>query len=250
MLPASIEPSAAPAPTTAVLRARHQGTEVEGEHRLVAQALGDVAALDALGQALDDGGLAHTGVADEDGVVLGLAGQDLDDPPDLPVPPDDRVQPALVRLGHQVTPVLLQRLVRGLRRGGGDPLVAAHGVQRLGELLPRHTGDDVLIDQRHEQVLDGDVVVAAAPGLLRGLLQHAAEPPGDVHALRRRSGTGHAGTAAEMGLHLGAQQARVDVRPLQQARREPVRLVEERHRQVFGVDVAVPQVRGAGARVP
>ncbi len=56
----------------AVLGAGDQGTHVEGEHRLVAQALGDIAADDALGEALDDGGLADAGVADEDGVVLVL----------------------------------------------------------------------------------------------------------------------------------------------------------------------------------
>ena len=38
---------------------------------------------DALGQALGDGGLAHARLADEAGVVLLAAVQDLDDPLDL-----------------------------------------------------------------------------------------------------------------------------------------------------------------------
>jgi hypothetical protein len=47
---------------------------------------------DVLGQALDDGGLADTGLADQDGVVLGAAREDLHDPLDLLLAPDDRVE--------------------------------------------------------------------------------------------------------------------------------------------------------------
>ncbi len=104
MLPASIAPSAAPAPTivcsssmkvmtspsasvisfsTALSRSSNSpryfapatiDAEVERDQAPVAQALGHVALDDALGQALDDGGLAHAGLADEHGVVLGARG--------------------------------------------------------------------------------------------------------------------------------------------------------------------------------
>ena len=174
MLPASIAPSAAPAPDdgvqlvdeqqdaalrgldlgqdglepllelAAVLGPGHQRAHVEGEDRLVPQPFGHVAADDPLGQALHDGGLAHARVADQDRVVLGLAGQDLDDPPDLGVPADDRVEPAAGRVGDQVAAVLLQRLVGALRHGRGDPLVAADLGQRLQEAVP---GQAVLLEQ-------------------------------------------------------------------------------------------------------
>ena len=114
----------------AVLRAGDQRAHVEGEDRLVPQALRHVAADDALGQALDDGGLADAGVADEDRVVLGLAGQDLDDPADLGVAADHRVELAGAGLGDQVSAVLLQRLVRHLGHRRGDPLVAPDLGQR------------------------------------------------------------------------------------------------------------------------
>ena len=55
----------------AVLRTGDQRAQVERDDALVLEALGHVAAHDALGQALDDGGLADTGLADEDRVVLG-----------------------------------------------------------------------------------------------------------------------------------------------------------------------------------
>ena len=145
MLPASIAPSAAPAPTTvcsssmksrirpsaaltslqhrlqpllelaAVLRARDQRAHVEREDRLVAQALRHVAAHDPLREPLDDRGLADARVADQDGVVLRLAGQDLDHAADLGVAADHRVQPPAARLGDEVAAVLLERLVGGLR---------------------------------------------------------------------------------------------------------------------------------------
>jgi hypothetical protein len=56
----------------------HEG-EVEGDDFLVGEDLGHVALGDFLREALDDGGLAHPGLADEHGVVLGAAAEDLDD---------------------------------------------------------------------------------------------------------------------------------------------------------------------------
>jgi hypothetical protein len=47
---------------------------------------GHVAGDDALGEALHDGGLAHPGLADDDGVVLGAPRQDLDCAPYVLVP--------------------------------------------------------------------------------------------------------------------------------------------------------------------
>ena len=57
----------------AVLGAGDQRAHVERDDALVLQALGHVAAHDALRQAFDDGGLAHAGLADQHGVVLGAA---------------------------------------------------------------------------------------------------------------------------------------------------------------------------------
>ena len=90
----------------AVLGPGDHRAEVEGDEALVAQGLGDVAGDDALGQALDDGGLADAGLADEDGVVLGAAAEHLDDAADLGVAADDRVEPALARVGGEVAAVV------------------------------------------------------------------------------------------------------------------------------------------------
>ena len=79
----------------AVLRAREHRAEVERDDALVLQRLGNVARGDAPREPLDDRRLADAGVADEDGVVLRAAREDLHDAADLLVAADDRVELAL-----------------------------------------------------------------------------------------------------------------------------------------------------------
>ena len=62
----------------AVLGAGDERAQVERDDALVLERLGHVARDDALGEPLDDGGLADAGLADEHGVVLRAAREDLD----------------------------------------------------------------------------------------------------------------------------------------------------------------------------
>ena len=89
--------------------------------RLSAQRLGDVAGDDAMGQALDDGGLAHARLADEHGVVLAAAREDLDDALDLLLAPDHRVELARAGSLGEVD----AELVDGRRLGAGAALGVA-----------------------------------------------------------------------------------------------------------------------------
>ncbi len=59
---------------------------------------------DALGEALDDRGLADAGLADQHRVVLRAAAEDLDDAADLVVAADDRVELALLGLSVRSRP--------------------------------------------------------------------------------------------------------------------------------------------------
>ena len=95
----------------AVLRAGQQGADVEADDLAVAQGLGDVAGDDPLGEALDDRRLADARLADQHGVVLGAAREDLDDAADLVVAADHRVELAVLGGLREVAPELLQRLV-------------------------------------------------------------------------------------------------------------------------------------------
>ena len=80
---------------------------VQGQDALALERLGDVTGDDAVGQALGDGGLAHAGVADQHGVVLGPTAQHLHDPADLLIPADDRVQFPLAGIRGQIPGVFL-----------------------------------------------------------------------------------------------------------------------------------------------
>ena len=81
----------------AVLRAGDERSDVERQDALVEQDVRDVAGDDPVREALGDGGLADARLADEGRVVLGLSAEDLDDPLDLLLAPDDRVELAGAR---------------------------------------------------------------------------------------------------------------------------------------------------------
>ena len=71
--------------------------EVERHQLLALQRLRHVAVDDAQRQALDDGGLADAGLADQHGIVLGAAAQHLDGAADLLVAADHRIELAVAR---------------------------------------------------------------------------------------------------------------------------------------------------------
>ena len=129
----------------AVLGSGDHAGEVEGDDALVFQYLRDIAVDDAPGEALDDGGLADAGFADEDGVVLGAAGEDLDDAADLFVAADDGVELALAREVGEVFAVLFEGLELGLGVLVGDALRSAHGGESLqdGVVGCAHGGESV-----------------------------------------------------------------------------------------------------------
>ena len=106
LLEAFLEVAAVPA-------ACDEGPQVEGVDLLAGDGLGHLVVGDHLGQALDDGRLADTGLPDQDRVVLGAAGQHLHDPLGLAVAADDRVQLLLAgRLGE-----IVAELVQDQRSG-------------------------------------------------------------------------------------------------------------------------------------
>ena len=111
---------------------------VQGEDGLVLQTCGYVPLDDALGQPLGDGGFAHAGFADEDGVILTLAGQNTDHVSDFIIPADHRVQLVLPGPLHQVGAVLFQRLIGFLRVVAGHALVSPQGGQGLHDRLLVH----------------------------------------------------------------------------------------------------------------
>ena len=266
MLPASMAPSALPAPTmvwsssmkvmtsppasvislsTALSRSSNSPrylapATIEPRSRLmtrlVLQTLGHVALDDAAGEALDDGGLADTGLADQDGVVLGASGQHLDDPADLLVAADDRIELALAgRLG-EVAAVLLEGLVAVLGVLAGDPVAAPDLAERGEQLLLADAEGG-----RHgeQEVLGGEVLVAElgalAVGVVEGGLQGPGEPDLRAVGLGERGDGVVGGVAQRQGLlaHLGEHR-----------QHDALVLAEEGGQQVIGGDLGVRAAPG------
>ena len=222
---------------TAVLGAGDHGAEVQRHQALALQALRDVAGHHALGEALDDRRLADAGLADQDRVVLGAPGQHLDDAADLGVAADDRVDLAVAGALGEVDGVLLQRLERALRVGGGDLAVAADGAEggQQGVAGGAGAGEHVAglavgAGEADQQVLGRDVLVAEGAGLLPRGVDHAQQLAG-------RRGRGHgraadAGHAAQRRLGLGADVGRVGADRGQERTRDAVGLLQQGGEQV------------------
>jgi hypothetical protein len=223
---------------------------VEREHGLVLEALGHVAAHDALGQALDDGGLAHARFADEHGVVLGLARKDADGAADLVVAPDDRVHFALPGLGAQVEPVLGERVVGGFGIVRGHALAAAgrlegredlgaieaEGLEVFGERLRARD-----LDEAEEEVLGGHELILELLRLGFGPGQRIVHRLGDENF--RLVGAAGAGREASQ-LALGGELQRGHGQPglVDQRGNDAVFLGKQSEEQMprIHLDMAVP----------
>ena len=230
----------------AVLRAGDERADVEGQDPLVEQDVRDVARDDPVGEALGDGGLADAGLADQGGVVLGLAAEDLDDPLDLLLAADHRVQ--LVRAGglREVDAErvdrgrlagalgLLGRAGRGGLRQDADDLVA-HLVQVDAQALQDARGDALaLADETQQQVLRADVVVAEPARLVDRQLDH---PLG----ARRQAHLADDGAvpAADDELHGRPHLGQLDVHVLEHARGDALALADETQQEMLRADVVV-----------
>ena len=148
---------------------------------LVLERIGHVAVDDPLRQPLDDRRLADAGLADQHRVVLGAPRQHLHHPADLLVPADHRVEFPLAGQVGEVAGEPLQRLVLLFRRLVGDAMRAPHLLERRTQLLgararrlprtaPRRR--PLLLGERQQEVLGGDVGVAQLLGDLVRPLEH------------------------------------------------------------------------------
>jgi hypothetical protein len=130
----------------AVPGARDHPGEVQRDHAHILELVGHVAVGHALRDALDDRRLADARVTDQHRVVLRAAGEHLEDLLDLRVPPDHRVEPALLRRRRQVAPEPVQpRGARAAARGPGCRVGAGHAAQ----------GGLEVPDEAFEQVVEG-----------------------------------------------------------------------------------------------
>ncbi len=243
----------------AVLGPCDERRQVERVDLLVLEQLGHLGAGDALGEALDDGGLADAGLADEHGVVLGAPREDLHDPLDLGLAPDARVELALGGQLGQVPTELVEQLGRLLALAGGAcTRASASAAAGLSLAAPAGTGehaDDLVADllgvgveveqdargnalvlahETQQDVLGADVVVAEAQRLAQRELEHLLGarcernlPGGDLLA------------GADDPHDLRAYSLDRDVQALQHARGKALLLAQQSQEDVLGADVVV-----------
>ena len=144
-----------------------EGAHIQTDQLAVFQVFGDIPSDDTPCQTFGDGSFAHTGFADEDRVVLGAPGKDLDHTADLIVTSDDRIQFILHGKESQIFGVFFQRLKGPFRVRRGDTLGAPDGLERLQNLFAVDTGvvEQFLgsgtgtVENTHEKVFHADVLV-------------------------------------------------------------------------------------------
>ena len=213
--------------------------------RLSARNDGHVALGDALRQAFDDGGLADARLADQHRVVLGAAAEDLDDPLQFVIAPDQRVEGVVHGgLGEVAAEFGQQRAFLGPRGrdfltlrtrqlfpDGGKPQTAL--VQDLrGEAL-------LFAQQAQQQVLGADVLVIQPLGFFRAIGQHAFALVAQRQVHGGRNLLADRGVSFDLladGLHRGV------------GAQEPVRqrlvFAQQSEEQVFGFDVGTAELAG------
>ncbi len=193
-----------------------QGAHVERDDAAILEAFGDVAAHDALGETFDDGRLADAGLADQDGVVLGAAREDLDDAANFFVAADDGVEFAFAGGGGEVAAILLERFVGRFGILRGDALGAAEFVDGGGKavagLADEFAGEAVVVLQGEQEVLDGEIVVLHLLRFLLGVGEEFGEAGGDVDLVGRAAGGADLGELFELLLQTAANLLWVEAR--------------------------------------
>ena len=254
----------------AILGARDHQREVEGDDALVAQDFRHVAAGDFLRQAFDDGRLAHARFAEQHGIVLGAAAENLDDALDFVFAADDRVH---VAFAGDFREVAAKRLERGrldfalfLRRrapavfrpasrnGRSSPVKFGSSSFKIScrvcsmstsRFLSTSRGHAVAFAQQAEQnVLGADVSVIERLGLLgreREDLLHARRV-GDVadHLL--------VGAGADLLLDLHADGFEVEAHFLEDIDGDALAQLDQAEQKMFGAEKVVVEPVGFLAR--
>jgi len=235
------------------------------------QQVGHGLAHDLLGQALDDRGLAHAGLAEQHGVVLGAAAEHLHETLDLVGAADHRVELAVACELGQVAPEAVERGGLALASAGGAGgglgrlgaglfgrlgrvllLAVAAGAEQVQHLLAhflelqaqvqqhlrRHAV--LLAQQAEQQVLGADVVVVQVAGFLDRVLDDLLRPRG----LGQLAHGDHLGAALDELLDLQTHLAQVDAEVLQHVGAHAAAFLHQAEQDVLGADVLVVEALG------
>ena len=237
---------------TAVLRPGDERADVQREDTLALERLGHITLHDPVREAFGDGRLADAGLADERRIVLRAPGEDLDDPLDLLLAADDRVELLCLRHRREVHAELIER--RGLRaarlaaRGrrlalgrrvllseGRDDLMA-HLLERDAERLEDAGGDALALpDQPEEEVLGADVAVPELPRFIDRELDDLLRARRQGDLTRRGRGV----TPADDEFDGGADLRELDAERIEDPCGDALAFPHQPEEQMLGPDVVV-----------
>ena len=267
-----------------VLRAGHEGGDIEGDDPLAEQNPGDLLLYDADGEALGDGALSDARLTDEDGVVLLPAGQHLADALDFLFPADDGVELAFFGEGRQVPAEVVEdrRLALAVRFGSASASWTA-GTRAALLFIVRHsrelrTGSGtafsiredaleflfcfVVVDVQREQGLGGHVVFVFQNGEEKvfgsddGALECLGLEVGDLQDFLgllderdvARVAAGDVG-GRDAALDHFPKSGEVDVEPFQDADGRAFSFPDDAEQKMLHADVVVAQTKGLLAAV-
>src|SRR5215813_5221386 len=151
---------------SAIFCARHDQADIERKNSLVLEKRRNLSGDDSLRESLDDGGLAHTGLADQHGIVFRAPAKNLNDTFDLSVAPNQRIEAVVRSVLGQVTRELQQvRNVFAMARVRATLTrdFISHGGKPQPTLKENLRGHRSLFAQQHEQqMLSADVAMLQA----------------------------------------------------------------------------------------
>ncbi len=240
----------------AVARTGHERTHIERVKLLILERLGNITGGDGLRKTFHNGGLTHTGLADEDRVVLGAAREHLHDALSLDMTANDRIELVLTRGLREVTTKLIEH--RGasllaltsattnthglLALEAGDQLInlVTHARQ-IGAELDKHLGGNAvgLAGQTEEQMLSADVRMTQLQALAHGVLDN-------LLGARREGNVSRRGLLAltDNVNNLLADILERDVQRFERLSSHAFALTDETEQDVFGAEVVVLEVTG------
>ena len=178
---------------TAELSPRQQSSHVQRQDTLALEGVRHFTGHDALGQALDNGGLTHAGLTDEHRVVFGATLQDLDGSADFIVAANHRVQLADAGTFGQVDAVFLEGFTLPFGVGTAHGLTTPHGVDgrlqtlaRKSIVLAQAPCFGLAVCQGQQKQFAGNECITSLDGFLFGRLQQFDQVRPHLHLVLAR----------------------------------------------------------------
>ena len=157
----------------------HHGREIQAQHTPLLEGVRHITGDHSLSQALNNCGLADSGLTDQDRVVLGTPRQHLHHAADLGVTTDHRIKATFLSASSEINGVFFQGLVFGIAVLAGHAPLATMGLQGLASSaggdcpVGQHSlGTGLDFGESEEEVLGGHEFVAVLVDQIHRLGQH------------------------------------------------------------------------------